>query len=143
MNITRRPEGWEVRLEEFVESMRNVPFAWGTNDCVSFSALAVEKITGEKVLHDFPWGSAQEAENYIAEKGGLVRAIIGALGKPLSKPGLAQRGDVCLVRWEEEPDHTVEAVGICVGVHVVGPGPLSMRFVPRKFTVMAWAVGRE
>ena len=41
-----RYHNWPETLAAFLESRRDLPFAWGANDCCLFVADAVEAITG-------------------------------------------------------------------------------------------------
>lgn len=41
-----RIEGWETKLNDYFESVRNVPFEWGACDCLIFASDAVKICTG-------------------------------------------------------------------------------------------------
>ena len=43
--MTRRLDDWPTRLNAFIDAARERPFAWGTWDCCTFAAAAVETVT--------------------------------------------------------------------------------------------------
>ena len=41
-----RKDGWETRLAELIESKRDIPFCWKTNNCLGFVAEAEIAVQG-------------------------------------------------------------------------------------------------
>ena len=104
MSLTRLPN-WESLLAKFLSSRRTAPYAWGTNDCCTFSADAIQAMTGTDIAADFRGYtdevgayaaikkvcngvSASDAVSYCATKYGLVER---------SNAKFASRGDLLLV----------------------------------------------
>jgi len=48
-----RVQGWESKLDKFVESRHNTRFEWGKHDCCLFACDAVKEITGEDPAYAF------------------------------------------------------------------------------------------
>lgn len=51
--VSYKTKGWEKRLETFIRSRADIPFAWGSNDCVSFTADCIKEMTRQDVI---AWG---------------------------------------------------------------------------------------
>lgn len=129
-----RVSRWEDRLVEFIDAHLFVPFAWGTNDCVTFAAKWIEVCTGEKVFepeHDDVHTAAAE----LAKRGGIAQAIRDVLGDPLPNPLAAQRGDIGLVEIEGR-----QSAVVVIGADAVGPGEGGLHKAPITSLVMAWRV---
>lgn len=135
--MSRVPD-WEARLAEYLESVRETPFAWGSHDCALFAASAVEAMTG--VDYGAPFRGKYRTEL------GSVRALkrFGAGSLEATLDGLfpeiplafAQRGDVVM---------RDEAAGICLGPDAAFVGDLDgapglVRY-PRREWARAWRVG--
>lgn len=144
----KRIRGWEQALVRFTMSRMRTPQEWGSHDCCIFAADAIKTITGEDFAADFrgQYGSETEAFQLLAQLG---YADLGALassrlpeiirdGQPA--PHFAHRGDVVLVgrEWNEYG----EALGICDGISIIGPGvKRGIAAIPIKYAVRAWKVG--
>jgi hypothetical protein len=132
-----RREDWPERLDAFIEARRNVPFAWGQQDCVLFAADAIQAMTDADPLADVRghWGTATAAARLLKDRGGLAAAVRGVLGKPIPYC-LAQRGDILLL---ELIDGEL-ALGVCVGAEGVGPARNGLIWVPMDHAHMAWRI---
>lgn len=132
-----RPEDWPERLAAFFEARGATPFAWGSNDCVTFAAGWLRELSGIDVLAGIgPWADEAEAEALLAERGGLVAAAEAALagaGIPEIAPELAGRGDIVLLRAGND-----EPLGICAGPRCAVAGPDGVLFLPRAMILRAW-----
>jgi hypothetical protein len=91
---------WPARLDAYLRSRRDMPFAWGSNDCGMFAAGAVEAITGEKP-GDWSYSGDKAALRLIAAGGGLPAILDGIYPRrPVER---LQRGDIGLLQagdWE-------------------------------------------
>jgi len=80
-----RMQGWESKLDKFVESRHNARFEWGKHDCCLFACDAVKEITGEDPAYAFrgKYKDGVGAYELIKEYGGggleetLWRAFFG------------------------------------------------------------------
>jgi hypothetical protein len=69
MPLTRTPD-WEIRFATFLRERASVPFAWGTNDCCTFSADAVLAMTGTDIADDFRGKYTDEKSAFL-----LIRSL--------------------------------------------------------------------
>ena len=130
----KRLEDWPSRLEAYLEAKRDIPFAWGTNDCCSFAAGAIEAMTGES-LPTAMRGTEAEARELLQSWGGLITIVTKLFGKP-HPINFAHRGDLVLLR--NDPD----LLGIFTSSGVAAPGELGMLLLPRSAARVCWRVGR-
>lgn len=142
--LTRR-EDWPQRLQEFVGSRVASPFAWGSNDCVSFAAAAVERLTGTAVLAALgePWtDSASAAVLLRAYAGGdLIEATAKLMAEFCCEevpPLHAQRGDVVI---GVSPSTGDASAMICLGAEIAGPGLKRLELLPLTDALRAWRIG--
>ena len=120
----------------FVESRRAMPFAWGSNDCITFCADAVHAITGARVLPPVDWTDEASALVAFEAAGGRVAAITGALGRPSQSWMEARRGDIALAEQGE-----VIVTMLCIGPHLCGPGVNGLEFKSTRAARLVWRVG--
>lgn len=131
----KRLPDWQVRLEAFAKERAAMPFAWGSNDCCLFAAAGVEAQTGVVLMPDARgYSTAREALRILEAHGGLRAFATLALG-PEIPPKLAAVGDVVMVRMGE-----AEALGICNGGVVIGPGLQGMEVAGMNAALAAWRV---
>lgn len=106
MGALRRREDWPEKLNAYIGTCWERPFEWGRFDCAIFAAGAVEAMTGEDPM---AWArgryaSREEAEALIP---GGVAAMAGKAARDNGwteiPAGLAQRGDLAIVRTPEGP----------------------------------------
>lgn len=134
--MLRRLPRWEDRLVAFVESRRTMPFAWGSNDCVSFCIDAVHVITGTRAPIEITWTDEASALAAFEAAGGRVAAISSVLGRPGQNWKEARRGDIVLA---EQNDIVVTM--LCIGAYLCGPGVNGLEFKPTSSARLVWKVG--
>jgi hypothetical protein len=138
--LQRLPD-WPERLVAFFAEREEAPFAWGTNDCITFAAAVVHAITGRQLLEGLqPWNDEGSAAQRLAEAQGMVAAIRSRLGPPLPTPRLAQRGDVLLVRAQREGKR-VRFVAVCDADRWAGPHRGGLGRGAMAQACMAWGIG--
>jgi hypothetical protein len=138
--MTRRPRvtGWPARLSAFIAARRRTPFAWGTNDCCTFAWSAVGVVTG---IEPFPelrsHRSAFAATRTMVRHGcqTTVEMMTLALGRPLSSPLFARRGDVVAVDVSRRP-----TMGVCLGNSCAFVGDGGLVFWPLTVAQIGWSV---
>jgi hypothetical protein len=130
----KRLHDWQLRLEAFARERTPRPFEWGSNDCALFAADCVQALTGQQVCPELRGYDGRGALRLLEEHGGLHGLASKALGEPIP-PVFATVGDVVLVRMGEG-----EALGICNGGVVIGPGPDGMAVVGMEAALAAWRV---
>ena len=131
-----RRQDWPERLAAFNQARRRMPFAWGSNDCVTLAADWIEEATGVDPIADIRgWSDALSAGRTIEALGGLEAAITARLGDGIA-PAFAQRGDVVLLDIAGR-----ETVGVVYGTHAMGPGEEGAVMVPMSVALAAWRVG--
>lgn len=126
---------WQLRFSDFGKARGSMPFAWGSNDCCTFAAAAVEALTGVNPMARVPaYDSALAAARLIEEGGGLRALATSLLGPPVPSI-MAAVGDVVLVLNEGR-----EALGICNGTCVAGAGEHGMLFVGMDAALAVWKI---
>lgn len=147
MPLTRKPH-WDTRhYHQFLVSSRTEPFAWGTHDCCTFAAKAIEAQTGVRIDDDFAGKytdklsafkliksvtggtSVAAAAAYCADKHGL---------KELAYPLMAQRGD--LVLFNNPDGEPIAGVIHTNGKHAVSVGEQGTIAVPITAVTRAWSI---
>lgn len=130
-----KPQGFEKLLAGYIDERRRRPFAWGTNDCVTFTADWLQRLTGTDPLGDLrgTWDDAASAARALASVGGLLAAMDARYERiPWA---FAQRGDVVAV---DVGGHL--GLYVCVGRYAAGPGELEMLLNPMHEAVAAWRI---
>jgi hypothetical protein len=130
----KRREDWAEQLADYLDARRDVPFAWGGNDCASFAAGAVEAMTGEATQIQ-QIESAAAYLHFLRDHGPLDAIVDDTLGERLPSPAFAQRGDVVLLFVDERA-----TLGVCIGTEAAAPGPDGMLAVPMTAARAAWRV---
>lgn len=112
--MNRKPD-WEARLAAYLEPLRAREFTWGSHDCCTFTAGAVEAMTGTDPMPEFrgAYRSAASASRALRQigAGDLPRTLGGKFRRVA--PNLAQRGDIVMHDG---------LLGICLGPVVVAVG---------------------
>lgn len=102
--LVRFPD-WQERLTDFLHDRREMPFAWGSNDCALFACDAVLAMTGTDLAEWFrlhPYGTALDGARRIREftNGGTLADVAsimaGCFGIAEIKPSFAMLGDVVI-----------------------------------------------
>ncbi|MDE2101227.1 MAG: hypothetical protein KGL39_28535 [Patescibacteria group bacterium] len=137
--MKRAPE-WFKDLSAFIASTRNVPYAVGTNDCVHWTARAIQAMTGNVPAGFVDLCTYTDEAEMLALKdkmGGLRNAVSTVLGAQPLPGNHARIGDV--VYFHPAPD--VETVGICVGAEFVCVGDEALNFFKLRKAEACWRVG--
>ena len=129
-----RVDGWETRLAELIESKRNVPFCWETNNCLGFVAEAEIAVQG---FTEFPEALKPMTNKFSALR--IIKKNADSLDDWIDQKYQrisilsAQRGDICMIETLEGA-----AVGICIGHNATFVGSNGLEFVPMSLTIKAW-----
>jgi hypothetical protein len=129
---------WPDRLAAILQARQNAPFAWGQHDCALFAADVAEALTGSDPAATLRGSYSTDAEAEAVCPAGLeaaAAALLQAWGAPDVPPRLAQRGDLALVVWGNQP-----TMGVVVGDRVLAPGLDHLRSVPLAAALRCWAV---
>lgn len=123
-------------LDDFIGGRRELPFAWGSQDCCNFAADWVELVRGVDPMADLRGlESALAAGRALADAGGLLAAVTQRMGPPILG-ALAQVGDVALVRHGAG----LSSMGVCLGPYVTAPGDAGLLMLPITHAEAAWRV---
>ena len=115
----------------FIAERSNAPFAWGSNDCVSFAVGAVHAMTGRR-LRVPQWHTERGATRVLKRLGGLEAAADSLLSRiPVAR---AARGDIGAVRTSRGV-----LLVVIVGDTVVGPDLDGLRRLSRNVLTAAWS----
>jgi hypothetical protein len=131
----RRLIDWPQRLEAYIQSRMNTPFAWGAHDCCRFAAGAVLAMTDDDPMIGYAYTDEHEALQLIVDGGGLEALVTAALGPPLPVVAIARRGDVMMA--DLETGHTV---GICLGQDSAFAAAAGLTRRPTLHCMRAWRV---
>jgi hypothetical protein len=134
----RRTEGWEARLEALFEAHRATPFDWRDHNCVTFSRLAVEAMTGACPALPVPAAadSALDAARELDRLGGLEAVTTRVMGPGVDNWKLLRRGDLALA----DQDGRL-LLAVCSGRTLCGPGPRGLEHLPLRAARKVWRVG--
>jgi hypothetical protein len=141
-NMTRKLN-WESLLAQFLESRRLQPYAWGTNDCCTFSADSILALTGVDIAEEFRGYKDQDGALAAIKRvcGGAdaedaVRWCAKTYQMTEVSPLFAQRGDLLLV---QNAGHIIAGIVDMHGKASVvadgGLGQLSIRAAVAGFKV--------
>jgi hypothetical protein len=126
---------WQMRFSDFGKARASMPFSWGSNDCCTFAAGAVQAITGQNPMALVaPYKTEFAAARLMKEGGGLQQIAASLLGQPVA-PTMAAVGDVVLLINEGR-----EMLGICNGVNVMAPGESGMVALGMDAALAAWKI---
>lgn len=119
MNV-KRLDNWHIPLKEILKEHSIKEFAWGENDCVTFTCNCIEAQTGynpkEKIYNYKTERGAARAIKQWNDEGKLDLAfskLMLDIGLKQVKTTLAQRGNPAA--WES-PE-----TGVCIGVVDLDP----------------------
>lgn len=105
-----RPQDWPALLVGYIDGARRSPFAWGSNDCVSWACGWHKLMTGRDVFEPFRGKYDTEADAFaiMAEHGvkNMDDAARFLFGTPNAGTMHVGRGDIAFAQG---------ALGICVG----------------------------
>ena len=130
-----RHQDWPLRLARFYRARRNVPFAWGANDCCTLAADWVVEATGVDPIADIRgWDDALSASRTLEVLGGMRAAVTARMGGPINWM-LAQRGDVVMMTLDGRP-----TLGVVISEYAIAPGEEGALLVPLGNADCAWRV---
>ncbi len=119
-----------MNLSEYIEQHSGKSFAWGENDCITFSIGWLEIKTGRDYLKEHrPWRTARQAAKKLRDLRGLFFLFQSNLKQ--INPNMAQDGDLTII------DGTA-----CLfsGRHVVSVGETGLVFRDRSCANLAWKI---
>ncbi len=132
-----RKQNWPELLNDFIK--RDHTFDWHTCNCALFAADSVLAITGVDFGADYR--GPKTKRGMIAKLarvcgGGVEDAVTRELGKQMSNPLMAGRGDVVSYDFGEGP-----ALGVCLGSKAVFISESDgLVYVPSKLWSKSWRV---
>jgi cell wall-associated NlpC family hydrolase len=148
MSLVKKEHWLTEDFPEFLVQRRNVPFAWGSNDCATFAADAIKAITGTDIADDFRGkyttergafksvkavaggSTVVDAAAYCAEKHGLIEH---------QYPLMAKRGDLVIVRNGDGGE--IAGIVSLNGRHVLSPGDSGLALFSIIDITRAWSLG--
>jgi len=147
----KKLENWERKLNDFIDSRRNVGMDWGTTDCFLLVFDAVRVVTGfdpDKVNPDKPfrgrYRTPRQAFNLLKKySGGDLSDTCDMIAEKMNlteheKTAFAKRGDPVLVHVPTLIGGMRDIMGVCLGHMVAVQGKHGLDFLPRKEIKRAW-----
>lgn len=139
-----RLSSWSHNLEDFIDSLRDKPFSWGKNDCLTFANGSHIAMTGNALASDWVGGyssafGAKKRYLTLLKKQGS-KSIIEAIDKRLQRLNttLPPRGSIA-ARKADNPVTGV-SLGVCVGEKIAYVGDDGLVFMPPQNDDVYWAV---
>jgi hypothetical protein len=130
----RRPD-WQERFAAFAQARESMPFVWGSNDCCTFAAAAVEALTGANPMDQVERYDGPLSAMRLVEEGGGLHALATRLLGQAVPPLMAAVGDVVLLTNEER-----ELLGICNGTSAIAPGRDGLVVLDMTAAFAAWKI---
>ena len=128
---------WRERFEALVASRMQTPFAWGSHDCCTWGADAVETQTGVDLGEGQrgTYSDAAGAARVLASLGG-IESLAARAGDPI--PVLhATVGDIGLL-----PTEGRDLIGVCAGQHWLTVAKNGLTARKLSDARLAWRVAR-
>lgn len=131
-----RYENWPNLLEAYIDSKRNEPFKWGTNDCALFAKGAIEAVLVESSTSDLVirYRSATGAMKWLVDH--EADDLWDYMDKHFERipVKMAQRGDLI--------GHitTDKSLGVCLNGMFATPSDNGLMFVSMDDAVTAWRI---
>ena len=137
-------DGWEERLNAYIEGVRTDLFVWGIHDCFTFANEAVRAMTGEGFGDDWAGryltktGKPRTLNMMKKEYGfnSLAEALDSRMER-LHNPTYP-RGSVVTCSGLAENNTTGHALGVSVGAKAVFIGVDGLQFVPINYCERGW-----
>lgn len=130
-----RPQDWPALLDGYVAQSRKTPFAWGSHDCVTFTAGWLKLMSGRDVHAPFrgQYDTERGALEIMAANGvrSMEDAGVFLYGAPVASPAFVGRGDIVLAEG---------ALGLCLGGVGAFLGPNGLTFLRRDKYATGWTV---
>lgn len=150
----QRFQDWTIRLDQFLIHHRDMPFAWGTQDCCLFACSAIKTITGVDPAEDWrgKYDSRRTAQKLAAENKcttveDIARAMAAKYQIKEQNVRLAGRGDIICMPTDPRVG-LGSSLGVVTGGAVAIPGIEKLVFVPMSEVfrysdslVAAWKIG--
>jgi len=135
--VVTRFDNWPMLLSAYLTERRTMPFAWGSNDCLTFAAKGVLAMTGQDFSANYPaYETEAEATALLNANGGYSGIISACLGDGTDKFKTARRGDVALVMMGNPSAGLVDDTGQRIAVLV----PSGLIRVPLSRALRIWGV---
>jgi len=133
-----RCHDWAERLVDVI-ARHHAPFAWGTCDCATLFAGAVEAVTGADPLAPFrPWGSEADAMRRLAASGHRSVIAFTEAHFPEIEPADVRRGDLI---YGDAAD-ALSCPAVVIGSAAMSLTPCGAVLFPITLARRAFMVGR-
>lgn len=132
-----RRDDWQNALSETVRRHQQLPFAWGTSDCLLFPLDCVRAMTGQDFseLHG-EYASQAQAYRRLRSFGFANVADAFAAHFPEISPAMMGTGDLAVV-----DDDGAICGAICLGRMTAGKTQDGLLFIGRSLVQRAFKVG--
>jgi hypothetical protein len=124
-------------LQQYLDSVRNEPFAFGSHDCALFAARCVDAMRGTSFASRVLSLNCRSAKDYrsMLRKGATLEAMtIAELGDPVSDA--PQDGDVVLARIGGRSVLCIASPPV-----LLAAGPVGVIPIPMSCAMMTWRIG--
>lgn len=129
-----RQQGWETRLNKYIDSVYTKRFRWGSFDCSLFALDCVDVMCKTEFAKEWrgTYKTEKEAYEALEARGGFNDVLVsyGLIKNPVEK---AMRGDIAFLGGDK-------ALGVVVGDTVICTGLKSLVSVPISRVLHVWSV---
>ena len=136
---------WDIRLADYIESVRNRPFEWGKFDCLIFANEAVRVQTGKGFANDW-MGRYDSPQSCYKHALGLLKAnrwdnIVEAIDTRLTRLDslMPHRGNI-IGRQREDMSVTWISLGVAVSDQVAFLGHNGIEFSAPQEEDIFWLI---
>lgn len=140
-----RHHDWDIRLAEYVRSVRNKPFSWGDHDCITFANNCVKEIQGSGFVDQYlskyktPQGALRRLNSCL--KKAEFDSLESYLDSVLIRTDTAYPPRGCVAAMPmEEASVLPFALGIAIDQHCVFVGNKGLLFVKPKPDFIFWSI---
>ena len=128
---------WQTRLRDYLRSISRAPYVIGQHDCATFTAGAVEAMTGADYMHGLRgYRTIAEGLRMAKEQGFDDHIAVVAASFDECHPAFVQVGDIAVLEGEGG-----DALGIVQGAHVYCIGTNGLGTVPLTHIKRAFRIG--
>lgn len=132
MGSSIKPEGWESRLNEKIQSLVSTPFKWGSHDCSIFALSCIDAQYKTDIVKEIKgkYRTEKGAYKLLESYGGYQQFLTdhGFQKVPLNE---AKRGDIAFLGG-------LTAWSVVVGDSVIATGEKGLVSFPMSKVIQVW-----
>ncbi|HEY2467976.1 MAG TPA: hypothetical protein VGI45_09040 [Terracidiphilus sp.] len=126
-----REQNWTYNLGDFINSIHNAPFEYGTHDCGILAAGCIKALTGVDAMPSMQYttaaGAARASKRICGSPyiGDLIAHLAAQYGWTEVKPTFAHRGDLIVIGEKAQARLGIVSLH---GTHIMTPGDTGLLY---------------